>query len=127
MAEGLFNHISYKEGLPFTSKSAGIFAQEGSLASPNSIQVMKNKGINLSSHRAKQVNPASIHQADYIFTMTQGHLQLLLSQYPNIKEKAFVFSPQIQDPYGGSLSSYQNTANQLEQQIMEMIQHLSKE
>jgi protein-tyrosine phosphatase len=58
MAAALFNKIAMEKDLDVRIESAGLFANDGEMASANSVEAMKDYGIDLSGHRAKTVNGA---------------------------------------------------------------------
>jgi ribose 5-phosphate isomerase B len=95
--------------------SAGTHACKGMPASRQAIQVMKERGLDLSHHQARQVTPELIEKADFIFTMTKGQKQFVLSLCPNAVDKIAVLD--IADPFGGSLDIYRYCAYELEKAL----------
>ena len=91
--------------------SAGIFAQENSPASKNAIIAMNNMGIDISSHKAKQLTKELVDKADYIIPMTENHYYTLL-QIGIDKNKI--------NPYGQSAKIYEHTANIIKNNITEL-------
>jgi len=57
--------------------SAGISAIEGQMANEKAIKVLKSKGIDISSHRAKQLTDDMINGSDLILTMTVAHKKII--------------------------------------------------
>lgn len=99
----------------FTADSAGVLCAGPSPASGNAIQAAAQNGCDLSAHIAKQVTEERLAQADYIFTMTRGHKQMLEHIAPQYRDKVFLFSAfaegnpdaaDVPDPYGDSLEEY---------------------
>ncbi|OEH93303.1 low molecular weight protein arginine phosphatase [Bacillus solimangrovi] len=131
MAEAIFNA---KTGETFEAKSAGIFAAQGSSASPQAIQVLKEKDIDF-SHSSRILDRDLLEWADVILTMTSGHKQVIKQQYPNVAEKVHVLQQfvdidsdlvDISDPYGGSVSIYRQTSGEIESAINKLIVQLTK-
>jgi len=77
MGEGLL-----QEKLPETKiTSAGLFAMVDYPADPHSINLMAEKGIDISSHLAQQIDEELVHNADLILTMEKRHNKLIQSKF----------------------------------------------
>jgi len=72
--------------------SAGTGAIAGDIATPNAIEVMKNEGINLKEHRAKQVSPHMVNDADLVLTMTIDQKKAVLNMMPTANNKVFTLA-----------------------------------
>lgn len=68
--------------------SAGIGTMPGMMASPNTIEVMKQEGIDVSAHRAQFVTEEMIKKADLILGMQPIHIETVLDMVPEAKDKA---------------------------------------
>jgi protein-tyrosine phosphatase len=67
MAEGLLKEKLKKENIyNINVSSAGISVYEGSRANEKSIEVLKRKGIDISSHRSRQLTDKIIIESDLI-------------------------------------------------------------
>ena len=62
----------------FLVLSAGLGAMMGLEASPEAVVVAGDYGADLSGHRSQPLTAELLARADYLFTMTQGHLRALL-------------------------------------------------
>ena len=60
--------------------SAGISTANGMGASENSIEVLKEIGIDLSNHRSKVITKKLIDESDIILTMTKSHKEILVDK-----------------------------------------------
>ena len=89
MAEAIMKHMIQKDGREqdFEVLSAGIMAQTGAEASSLAWQTMSEMGLDLSWHRARQLNRYMVRDAHLIFTMTRAHKEMLLYQYPDAAGK----------------------------------------
>lgn len=106
-------------------ESAGIFAIEGASASDGAIEAMKEKGITL-HHSSKPLTQELVDWATVIVTMTHGHKLAVLEMFPNVEHKVKTLSEyagkgifDIQDPFGGSVEIYKETARQIEELLHE--------
>lgn len=122
MAEGLARQIF---GTGIEVESMGLAAWGGEEASFQAVTVMEEKGIDLSSHRARPIIPEVLAEADWIIPMTGSHeaqLKLAFPQYiPKIKPLGAWSKDgsqkDIQDPWGGSVEIYRDCARQIEEYL----------
>lgn len=113
-----FKKIATDEGLELAVKSAGILAIEDLPASEHARTVMQEYGVE-DDHSAKKVTRKLLKWADLVFTMTEGHKQVLVEQYPEFIEKIKMLkeSGDISDPFGNDLEVYRETAKEIEAAI----------
>ncbi|MEO4054063.1 low molecular weight protein arginine phosphatase [Solibacillus sp. CAU 1738] len=105
-------------------RSAGIYALEGGEMSENA-KIVLNLGNIPHSHLSRQVNADDIEWADLILTMTSAHKEMLLHSYEVAADKTYTLkeyvtpytAPNVSDPYGGDLNTYQQTFNELQSLI----------
>ena len=123
LAEGLFKKYLKENNITdIDVGSAGVGAFAGDGVSINSILVANNRGVDISSHRARNINPEHILTTDLFFCMSDSHKQVL-SRHCN-EEKIVVLN--VADPYGRPIETYEECAKQLESQfpaILERIQN----
>ncbi|HEX4055654.1 MAG TPA: Sua5/YciO/YrdC/YwlC family protein [Tepidisphaeraceae bacterium] len=95
--------------------SAGSFAMPGSPAAQPAVETLRAMGLDLSRHRSRPLSVELIHQADFIYTMSQSHAQAVASLVPAAAAKVSALDPDrdIEDPIGGDLSLYTKVADQL--------------
>ncbi|MGF7087538.1 protein-tyrosine phosphatase [Kroppenstedtia sanguinis] len=87
MAEALLRQKAMEEGIRLEVRSAGISAVNGLSPSDAAVQVMKEKGIDHSSHRSRPLDAAMAAWADLILVMTEAHKQMLVHRYPDAVDK----------------------------------------
>lgn len=115
--------------------SAGLFAPYGDPPSPNALEAMRQIGIDISDIRSQPVTPEVIKKADYIFCMTRGHLESLISAYPAAAEKTFLLlefneeysNKDVSDPIGGSLQVYIACRDQILSGIKSIINFIEQQ
>ena len=88
MAEAMFKKLLEDNGVGCGSISAGTSVILLP-ASKNSIQVMKNQGIDISSHRSQPVTIEMLNKSDLILTMTVRHRDWLMHLSPKAADKVF--------------------------------------
>jgi len=94
--------------------SAGLNAPDGIGASANAVLVMRERGLDLTCHRAKTVNESMLRQADIVVCMTDGHARTLAARYPAYRGKITTMPDAIPDPYGGTPAEYRLCADAIE-------------
>lgn len=104
-------------------KSAGIFAANGSSASTQATEALLEKGIS-HQHSSQVLDLELINWATHILTMGESHKQMVVAQSPRAIEKTFTLKEYVQgikediaDPFGGSLSIYRYTLEELNELI----------
>lgn len=104
--------------------SAGLAVFPGSPASQQAFEVMAEKGLDLSYHKAKQFSGELMSQSDIVFTATENHKRALVSMFPEADAKIHVLAEfagssgfDISDPFGQSVEVYRKCAAQMEELI----------
>ena len=121
MAEALLK----KNTTEHTASSAGLFVLTPSPAAENAKAIMKRYGLDISSHRSRQLTGEMVEKADLILTMTNGHKAALTSVFPGAIPKTFTLpeyagqNGDIKDPFGGDLALYTECAETIERCLKE--------
>jgi tRNA threonylcarbamoyl adenosine modification protein (Sua5/YciO/YrdC/YwlC family) len=127
LAEKLGVEIDQLEEKGIQVASAGVAAMPGAKASHESIEAMKNMGLDLSQHESQPVSDRLLEYSDVILTMTNGHRQALVSHWPEIADRTKIIcadGSDIADPIGGPLSLYESCAKQIDHQIKEWVHQI---
>ncbi|HZW82651.1 MAG TPA: low molecular weight protein arginine phosphatase [Candidatus Deferrimicrobium sp.] len=132
VAEVLAVQASAQLGLmQWRFSSAGIMAFPGSPASENSLRAMQELGLDLSAHRATQLDTSLIEGADLILTMTQSHKTQILDSYPSVDSKVYTLLEyaygqpgQVEDPFGRDIETYRRTSAQIKQAVYKVVEKL---
>lgn len=92
-------------------QSAGTSALVGSPADPLAVEVCKNAGLDLSSHRARQITPELLRAANLVLVMESRHRDHLRRIAPWATGKIWRWGHQadtdIADPYKLGLDKFQ--------------------
>ncbi|EIJ80302.1 protein-tyrosine-phosphatase [Bacillus methanolicus PB1] len=114
-------------------KSAGVFAVNGSEASPNAKKVLEENNIEY-NHQSTSLTNELIGWATHILTMTSGHKTSVISQFPEAAGKTFTLNEfangkasDIADPFGGSIEAYRKTFTEIKKAIEKLIENLEKD
>lgn len=125
MAEGLFRAHGGEEQTGLTAASAGLFTQDGVLASENAITAAKELGADISAHRSRMLTPEMAQNARYLVCMTGAHYDRLCELFPDCADKVFTLLPtDISDPFGGDLETYRRAAAQIDEGVRSIIGRL---
>lgn len=130
MAEGLLKQALARSGkTDCFVNSAGLNALIGHKADPKTCLLMAKKGIDLSSHRACQINTEMIRRADLILVMETLQKSAIEENEPSTKGKVFRLGEwgkfDIPDPYQKELSVFEETLTLIEQGVAQWIKKLN--
>ena len=105
-------------------ESAGTHAHVRDPPATNAVKTVRDKfGVNISSHRSRSVNDVHIEDFDYIIPMADDIHDDLKKSFPSLGEKLLP-SWGIDDPYGGDLRTYEETAAKIQKHVKELSVYL---
>ena len=111
-------------------ESAGLAAAMGSPASPESVELLRNRGVDLSQHASQPLTTQIVEASDHIFTMTNGHRDAILGYRPDLAETVQVLrrdGGDVVDPIGGGMGEYQRCEQEIEESLRAIIDsHIKK-
>lgn len=103
-------------------QSAGLEAFHGDGASPQTLQVLREYGIELKDHCAQPLSEAVLQDADRIYTMTASLRDAILARWPGVADRIECLHPSgqdILDPFGSSLEAYRECARIIDQALQQ--------
>lgn len=137
MAEYLFRS-RLGPNLPWAVGSAGLAAVNGLAASQTAIEVMNEIGIDIKTHRSRELIPELVDMATIILGMTSAHVTELKQRFPKARDRVYllgsfnqnsenhataacggchwrtsVAGKDISDPVGASREVYHRTLNDI--------------
>ena len=126
MAEGLL-----RQQLPgLRVYSAGVGAMVGMPASNDSVELLKGVGVDISAHRAQQINAFLTQSANLILTAELAQKQHIERQYPQSRGRVFRICEQLRqdipDPYRRDLSQYEESLALIQQGIADWTLKIQK-
>ncbi len=103
MAEGVLRDaLADMSGV--TVSSAGVGALVGHPADEHAVALMDERGLDISSHEARQLTPELIAESDLILVLESGHKRVIDSNEPSARGKVYRLGEwqdqDIPDPYG---------------------------
>ena len=103
MAEGYFKHLVAEQAGDFLVGSAGVGAMDGYPASPETLRVLREQGIDMSEHQSRKITSAMVRTADKIFVMEVMHKEAILQHWPEAGEKVHLLTEYSTDEFQRSL------------------------
>ena len=135
MAEAIARSVASERGLhDVEMASAGTAAWDGAPASDGSLLVALERQCDLSGHRARLLTREVVDEAELILVMSPHHLERvealggrgkahLLTSYASNGGS----SRAVSDPFGGDLSVYRDTYDELEREIRRALDRFAAE
>ena len=108
--------------------SAGLAAGYGSPASPESVQLAREHGVDLNAHESQPLTERLLNHADFVFTMTRGHREAILSRRPDLVELVELLArdgSDVPDPIGGGFDEYQRCCESIEKHLDDILSQFS--
>jgi protein-tyrosine-phosphatase len=133
MAEGLLKNLVKNNGFAPKSvsvSSAGIGNTHGSDAADQAIQVMHERGLDISRHKARTVNWDIINGSDLILCMSQEQMSSLRQSYAEAQGKIHLLTEfcnsqgDIDDPSGRPTRAYESCASQIETLLNVLVENI---
>jgi protein-tyrosine phosphatase len=133
MAEGIFRKLLAERlrcseddlvDRGYMVDSAGVAASPGSPASPEAVEILRDRGVDLRGHESQAVTPQLLSQADQIFTMTRSHRELLIREFPETVPRVRLLArdgTDVIDPIGAGMDEYRSCADQIERYLQDIV------
>ncbi len=131
MAEYLLRK-ALPESSPWTVSSAGTFAADGYPASRAGIEALRERSIDLTTHKSRSLTPEIIHDATIIVVMTRSHHSHISAHFPESREKLFLLksfdpkagSPDLSDPIGAPVHVYKMIQEEISRALPGLIEFM---
>ncbi|MES2476488.1 MAG: hypothetical protein V4640_11965 [Verrucomicrobiota bacterium] len=136
MAEGLFR-LATRDREDFTVSSAGVSASRGAPCNPETAALLNRRDAPLNDFGSRAVSEAILAEATHVFAMTQGHLQVLESRFPQHSDKFYLtcefvdipgegIGADIPDPIGLGSRAYEEVAEILSVAIPAIVAYIDQ-
>lgn len=108
--------------------SAGVTASHGAPATPEAIDEMAGRGLDLSSHRSRPLTRDMIERASLVLTMTHAHAETARRLAPDHAHKIHPLDPEgdVPDPIGMGREVYRQTADRLAELVAARLRELDR-
>ncbi len=112
----------------FTVESAGLGALVGHPASEFAVQLMDERGIDISSHRAQQITPDLVAKADLILVMESGHKRVIDENDATARGKVHRLGEwqdkDIADPYRQPKEAFADALKDIDSGVADWVERL---
>ena len=114
--------------------SAGIAAGRGMPACRSAVEVLAEKGIDVTTHASRPVDRELLENAALIVVMTGSHRENLVHTFPKVREKVFLLKSfdsngdggDVDDPIGSSLDVYYRICEEIEGAMPGLVEFMSR-
>jgi len=101
-------------------------------AEKNAALIWKERGVDVTAHRAMQLVSNDIHHSDLILTLTKKHKAKVIALFPDAEKKTFTMSEyatgqhtDVEDAWGKPLDFYRSMFRQVEGYIPAIMEKAS--
>lgn len=113
--------------------SAGTWTQPGLPPEARALKDARDRGLDIKSHRSRQVNIALLSQSNLVLVMESGQKEALQVEFPKDREKIYLLSEvtdgipyDIPDPFGPDSGTHQEISNELYELIKRGFENICK-
>jgi protein-tyrosine-phosphatase len=103
MAEAVFRDAVAKRGCDIEVASVGTWAYYGNPATDEAIEVLRERGIDLSAHQSRAMDPKEVKAADLVIAMTSVHRREILTVAPGVDHKLILMKELVELAIDGDL------------------------
>ncbi len=123
MAEYVLRQQLHAKGLGEAKViSAGTHAFEGARSTLETLEVLKEEGVNAETHQSRRVTLEMMEAADAVFAMTETHREWLVKTWPRHREKVRLFAKEdVPDPIGQSVEIYRECLGTVKYAVVRII------
>lgn len=118
MAAALFSERTRASGKSFAIASAGTAALSGHPPPPEAVELMAERGLDISGHRGQQFTEEIARGYDLILVMEHTQQHYIESNWPMFKGRVHRLGDRrgedVSDPYGGPTDAYRESLAQIE-------------
>ncbi len=121
MAAAIFKQRVKEHNINVTVDSAGLVVTSAVPATKHAQDVMEKYGIDVSSHRSKQLDISNFADYDLILTMTGYHKKQILEFQPDLSDRVFIFKEfvcRIRQETGNQKENWNNICKMIDGQDM---------
>ena len=123
VSEKLNCSVDEVEKMSYKIASAGVMAVGSIGASPEAVEVCREKGIDIGRHQSRLLDGGEAEACDYVFALSERHRVWLENTYPDAASKCVLLDSEgdIGDPIGAPIEVYRECAKQIEKAVQKRI------
>ena len=111
-----------------TVESAGLGALVDEPASEHSVELMRERGLDISGHRAQQLTSELVTKADLILVMESGHRRVIDANEPTARGKVYRLGEwqdlEIPDPYRQPRDAFEAALEKIDKSVTDWVERL---
>lgn len=122
-----------RDDVEVLSAGTGVFVK--SCASSETLNILREHGIEASGHQARAIDPILLRKADLIFTMTRSHRNQVIEMAPQVEPRVYLLKefvdgpmgmvePDVPDPIGQTYLEYRQCAEIIKQALHKIVELL---
>lgn len=109
--------------------SAGLKALVGRPMDDNAMQILKERGIDAAEHRARQLDPSMLREADLVLAMERNHVAAVSRLAPEASGKLFLLdkwheASDVPDPFRQSREAFEHVHAMIERGVDSWLRYL---
>jgi protein-tyrosine phosphatase len=124
MAEALLASRLSAKGVAVSS--AGLAALVGRPAEPDACALLAERGLDLSGHRARQLTPALLREADLVLVMSQEQQRAVAAVDASARGRVYRIGHfggfDVPDPYGQNRAAFERALDLIERGVEDFVQ-----
>ena len=128
MAEALLKDALHEQQ-DILVESAGLGALVDHPASEHAVTLMRERGLDISGHRARQITPEIVHAADLVLVMEAGHKRAIDANEPAARGKIYRLGDwqdrDIEDPYGRPREAFEKALKDIDEGVVEWARRIA--
>jgi low molecular weight protein-tyrosine phosphatase len=128
MAEALLRGLLAHRAPGTRVESAGLGAPEGQPADPHAVELLSERGLDISGHRARQVTGKMLEEFPVIFVMEEAQRALVGSRYRAARARSYRLGEwgdfDVPDPIGGERAEFEQALVLIDQGIADWLERL---
>jgi low molecular weight protein-tyrosine phosphatase len=128
MAEALLRGLLAHRAPGTRVESAGLGAPEGQPADPHAVELMGERGLDISAHRARQVTGKMLEEFPVVLVMDDAQRALVTARYRGARERAYRLGEwgefDVPDPIGGEREEFERALVLIDQGIADWLERL---
>ena len=111
-------------------RSVGTHALAGRGASPVAVELMGDRGLDISTHMSTLLTPAHLRRADLVLVMTQTQRELIETKHPYVRGKIYRLGDHddldVVDPYQRGPFIFELAVEQIEQGVSRWLETIAQ-
>jgi protein-tyrosine phosphatase len=125
MAQAVLAHELSRHGRSARVESAGIGALVGEPADPIAQELMSERGLDIASHRARQLTLEIAAAHELILVMEAGHQKAIEAKFPSVRGRVHRLGRwggfDVPDPYRGTHADFERALSLIDRGVADLV------